>query len=131
MRQQHPDWRRSGAHPGRGRDRAGDAERLEPAARIPRAARLAHGDQARAGLSTGRGLRGSVVIPVWNQERYVAECVESALGQSYADREVVVVDDGSTDETPARLAGFGERICTIRQENAGFAAALNNGIRRS
>jgi glycosyltransferase involved in cell wall biosynthesis len=75
--------------------------------------------------------RVSVVIPVYNQERYVGECVQSALDQTYQDREVVVVDDGSTDRTPDRLAAFGDQIRSIRQPNAGFAAALNHGIAQS
>jgi teichuronic acid biosynthesis glycosyltransferase TuaG len=75
--------------------------------------------------------RVSVVVPVYNQERYVGACVESALDQTYRDREVVVVDDGSTDRTPERLAAFGDRIRAIHQPNAGFAAALNSGIRQS
>jgi glycosyltransferase involved in cell wall biosynthesis len=70
-----------------------------------------------------------VVVPVYNQERYVAECVASALDQTFADREVVVVDDGSTDRTPEILAAFGDRIRYVRQENRGAAAALNHGVR--
>ena len=71
------------------------------------------------------------MIPVYNQERYVAECVESALDQTYRDHEVVVVDDGSTDRTPEILAAFGGHIRSIRQENRGAAAALNHGIREA
>jgi glycosyltransferase involved in cell wall biosynthesis len=71
------------------------------------------------------------VIPVYNQERYVEECVESALDQTYRDREVVVVDDGSTDRSADLLRALGDRIRLIQQPNAGFAAALNSGIARS
>lgn len=72
-----------------------------------------------------------MVIPVWNQERYVGAAIESALTQSFVGREVVVVDDGSTDGTPAILTAYGSRITALRQENAGFAPALNRGIHAS
>jgi teichuronic acid biosynthesis glycosyltransferase TuaG len=75
--------------------------------------------------------RVSIVVPVWNQECFLGECLESALAQTYLDRVLVFVDDGSTDRTPEILSGFGERIRASRQENGGFAAALNNGIARS
>jgi glycosyltransferase involved in cell wall biosynthesis len=71
----------------------------------------------------------SVVVPVYNQEGYIRECVESALGQDYEPLEVLVVDDGSTDRTSAILKSFGPRIRYIRQENRGAAAALNHGLR--
>lgn len=70
----------------------------------------------------------SVIIPAYNQARYVGAAVESGLGQSYPPAEIIVVDDGSTDETPALLAGYGEAIQVIRQENQGLAAARNRGI---
>ena len=70
----------------------------------------------------------SVVIPVYNHEKYVAECIDSALGQTYRDFEVVVVDDGSTDRTPEILDRYAGRITRIRQENRGGAAALNTAI---
>lgn len=73
----------------------------------------------------------SIVIPVYNDERYIQESVESALNQDYENLEVIVVDDGSTDATPEILKEFGERIRYIRQENQGTAAALNNGIRHA
>ena len=75
----------------------------------------------------------SCVICAYNYERYVAEAVESALAQDYPrDRfEVIVVDDGSTDGTPAVLAGFGDAIRVVRQENAGLNAATERGIRES
>jgi len=73
----------------------------------------------------------SVVIPVYNHEKYIRECVESALDQDYRHLEVTVVDDGSTDATPEILKEFSQRIQYIRQENGGTAAALNNGIRHA
>ena len=70
----------------------------------------------------------SVVIPVYNQERYVAEAVDSVLRQTYEDVELVVVDDGSSDRTPEILKAYGDRLRYMRQANAGAATALNRGI---
>jgi glycosyltransferase involved in cell wall biosynthesis len=72
--------------------------------------------------------RVSVVLPTYNRADYLEEALESVLAQTFADFEVVVVDDGSTDDTPARLARYGERIRVIRQENRGVGAARNRGI---
>lgn len=71
----------------------------------------------------------SVVIPTYNYGHCVAEAVESALTQTYPNVEVIVVDDGSTDDTRARLAPYGDRIRYIYQPNAGLSAARNTGIR--
>ena len=73
----------------------------------------------------------SVVIPVYNDERYVGDCVKSVLAGTYPQQEVIVVDDGSTDDTPTILGSFADRIHYVRQENRGPAAALNEGIRAS
>lgn len=70
----------------------------------------------------------SVVIPVFNQARYVAEAIESVLAQTYPSVETIVVDDGSTDGTSDIAMGYGPRIAYLRQDNAGAAAALNRGI---
>ena len=69
----------------------------------------------------------SVIIPAYNHARFVGEAVESVLLQTAASREVIVVDDGSTDDTARVLAGFGGRIRVIRQPNRGVAAARNAG----
>jgi glycosyltransferase involved in cell wall biosynthesis len=71
----------------------------------------------------------SAVIPTYNYARYVAGAVESVLAQSFDDLEIVVVDDGSIDETADTLDPFAERIRYIRQEHRGLAAARNTGIR--
>src|SRR5450759_1882450 len=76
-------------------------------------------------------LRVSVIIPSYNHERYIRQCVDSVLCQSRKDFEVIVVDDGSTDGTPDILRGFGEKITFIRQENRGTQAARNVGIQAS
>ncbi len=70
----------------------------------------------------------SVVIPTYNYGHCVGEAIESALGQTYPAVEVIVVDDGSTDDTPARVAAFGDRVRSLRQTNQGLSAARNTGI---
>jgi glycosyltransferase involved in cell wall biosynthesis len=73
----------------------------------------------------------SVVIPVYNTERYIAEAIDSVLAQSRPPDEIIVVDDGSTDRTLAILDQFVSRIITVRQEHSGPAIALNRGIVRA
>lgn len=70
----------------------------------------------------------SVVITTYNQGAFIGETLKSALAQSYAPYEVIVVDDGSTDDTPQRVAPFADRITYLRQENRGVAGARNTGI---
>lgn len=72
--------------------------------------------------------RISVVIPTYNRQDYVVEAIESVLAQTYRKFEVIVVDDGSTDDTAARLQPYLDRVAYIRQENRGVAAARNAGI---
>lgn len=73
----------------------------------------------------------SVIIPTYNYGRFIKEAIDSALGQTYAPLEVVVVDDGSTDDTSAVVAEFGELVRYIKQENAGVCAARNRGVTKS
>ena len=70
----------------------------------------------------------SVIIPVFNRAEIIVGTIEDVLRQTYKNLEVVVVDDGSTDETPRRLLGFCKTIRTVRQDNLGPAAARNRGI---
>lgn len=70
----------------------------------------------------------SVIIPTYNRGWIVRDAIDSALGQTYADFELVVVDDGSTDRTPQILDAYGERLRVIRQTNRGVSAARNRGI---
>lgn len=72
--------------------------------------------------------RISVVIPAYNQAKYLAETIDSVQKQTYADREIIVVDDGSTDETAEIAKGYGESIRYVYQENQGLAGARNTGI---
>ncbi len=73
----------------------------------------------------------SVVITCYNYGRFLPEAVDSALGQTHDDLEVIVVDDGSTDETPELVARWRDepRFRHVRQANAGQAAAKNHGAR--
>ena len=73
--------------------------------------------------------RVSVVIPVYNCAPYVAEAVESVLGQSFGDLELIVVDDGSTDGSILALAPYRHRFKLVSQQNRGVAAARNSGLR--
>lgn len=73
----------------------------------------------------------SIIVPVYNGERFLTQCLDSLLGQTYANIEVICIDDGSSDSTPAILAKYEEadaRVRLIRQENAGPGPARNRGI---
>ena len=71
----------------------------------------------------------SVIIPAYNAAAFVREAVDSALAQTHPNIEVIVVDDSSTDETPAILAAYGDRIRVHRQPNTGVGGARNTGAR--
>ncbi|MFO7964141.1 MAG: glycosyltransferase [Desulfobacterales bacterium] len=71
----------------------------------------------------------SVVIPTYNRSSMVAEAVTSVLDQDFQDFELIVIDDGSSDDTRDRLAPFKNKITYIYQENRGVSAARNRGIR--
>lgn len=73
----------------------------------------------------------SVVIPTYNRAPFVGEAVESVLNQTFTDYEIIVVDDGSTDNTRESLMRHGDKIKYIHQENLGVSAARNTGIRNS
>jgi glycosyltransferase involved in cell wall biosynthesis len=70
----------------------------------------------------------TTVIPVYNGAEYVSAAIDSALMQRGIKQQVIVVDDGSTDETPRRLEAFKNHIQVIRQPNRGLSAARNVGI---
>ena len=71
----------------------------------------------------------SVVIPAYNAAWCVGKAIASVLAQDYSDRELIVVDDGSTDGTAAVLASYGSAIRVITQSNGGMSSARNAGIR--
>lgn len=70
----------------------------------------------------------SVIIPVYNSSRYITEAIESVLQQTVPPQEIIVVDDGSDDETKQVLQKFKSQITYIYQENSGPAAARNRGL---
>ena len=72
--------------------------------------------------------RVSVVIPTFNRARLVSLTIESVLAQDFSGVEIIVIDDGSTDDTPAALAKFGDRIRCVRQENRGMNASRNTAL---
>jgi len=72
--------------------------------------------------------RVSVIIPTHNRERWVVEAIESILDQSYSDYELILVDDGSNDNTCKALISFESRIRYVFQPNAGPSVARNTGI---
>jgi len=73
----------------------------------------------------------SVIIPTFNHGDYIEKAIDSVLQQSYKELEIIVVDDGSTDNTAGIILKYGERIKYIRQRNGGGNAARNRGIRES
>ena len=78
--------------------------------------------------------RISVIIPAYNVAPYIEKCVQSVLNQTISDLEVIIVDDGATDNTPEicdRLAQTDKRIQVIHQENKGLSGARNTGIDRA
>lgn len=73
----------------------------------------------------------SVIIPTYNRAQMLRQAVESVLEQDYPCTEILVIDDGSVDDTPMVLADYEDRIRFFRQENTGVSAARNLGIRAS
>ncbi len=70
----------------------------------------------------------SVIIPTYNRGWVVKEAIDSVLDQEFSDFELIVVDDGSSDNTREILGGYGDRITVLRQPNRGVSAARNRGI---
>lgn len=70
----------------------------------------------------------SVIIPVYNVEKYLKECLDSILNQTLKDIEIICIDDGSTDSSPDILKEYSNQIRIITQENGGQASARNLGI---
>jgi glycosyltransferase involved in cell wall biosynthesis len=71
----------------------------------------------------------SVIIPVFNGRPWIGQAIESVLAQTVPAREIIVVDDGSTDGSGEVARGYGERVRVIARANAGVAAARNRGMR--
>lgn len=74
----------------------------------------------------------SVVMPVYNGEKYLRECIDSVLAQTFTDFEFIIVDDGSTDSTESIIKSYtDDRVVYIKKEHNGISEALNLGIRRA
>ena len=71
----------------------------------------------------------SVIIPTYNRADYIAETIESVLGQTYDNIEIIVIDDGSTDNTAEIVRGFGRKVRYVWQENSERGASRNHGLR--
>jgi hypothetical protein len=83
------------------------------------------------GTAVTESRRASIVIDNYNYGRFLEESIDSALAQTYPNTEVVVVDDGSTDDSPEIVRGYGSRIVSVLKENGGQASAFNAGFARS
>ena len=74
----------------------------------------------------------SVIVPVYNASKYLNRCIDSILAQTYTNLEVILVDDGSTDESPAICDSYGEkdnRVKVVHKENGGVSSARNAGLK--
>lgn len=73
----------------------------------------------------------SIIIPVYNGSNYVGEAIDSALAQTYKNIEIIVVNDGSTDNTEEIIKSYGNKLRYFKKENGGVSTALNLGIKKS
>lgn len=75
----------------------------------------------------------SVIVPVYNVEEYIEECLGSIINQTYQQLEIIIVEDGSTDESPKRIQKYltDDRIIFIEQKNKGLSVARNTGMTRA
>src|SRR5215469_12425788 len=73
----------------------------------------------------------SIIITSYNYRRYLPDAIDSALNQTYPNTEVIVVDDGSTDNSREVIAGYDGRIVPVLKENGGQASAFNAGFELS
>jgi glycosyltransferase involved in cell wall biosynthesis len=99
---------------------------------------MGRNDVGGLGRETARGLDGmtrrpkvSIIVNNYNYGRFLWEAIDSALTQSYSHREVIVVDDGSTDNSREVIAGYGELVIPVLKENGGQASAFNAGFAAS
>src|SRR5271165_4872444 len=80
---------------------------------------------------THSGLLATILINNYNYGRFLRQAIDSALNQTYPNVEVVVVDDGSTDESRSIIDSYGDRISSVLKENGGQASAFNTGFAAS
>ncbi len=77
------------------------------------------------------GIKVSVIIPAYNRGDYIDQTIKSVLEQTYSNRELIVVDDGSTDGTYEKIIDYGEKLTLLthaKRENRGQSAAINLGM---
>ena len=70
----------------------------------------------------------TILLPTFNRDKMIAESIESILCQTWLPGEIIVIDDGSTDQTEAVVRRFGERVWYVRQDNGGKSTAINRGL---
>lgn len=73
----------------------------------------------------------SIIIPVYNGSKYMREAIDSALNQTYKHKEVIVIDDGSNDNSWQIIESYGQKIRAFKQTNGGVSTALNLGIKQA
>ena len=76
----------------------------------------------------------SIVVPIYNKELYLQECLESIINQTFNDIEIICIDDGSTDNSLKMIKEYAKkdsRIKLIPQQNQGVSIARNNGIKHA
>ena len=79
-------------------------------------------------------IKVSVILPVYNVEKYIRQCLDSIVNQTLKDIQIICVDDGSTDSSPEIIEEYARkdsRVIAIHQENGGAGAARNNGLRHA
>ncbi|MCS4594594.1 bifunctional glycosyltransferase family 2 protein/CDP-glycerol:glycerophosphate glycerophosphotransferase [Brevibacterium sediminis] len=117
-----------------GLDTVVDSKRFRKAVGAPIYKRHETTDTSNAVNYTLAGPQVTVVVPAYNVENYLSECLESILGQSYSNLDVLVVDDGSTDGTASVADDYArrhKRVRVIHKQNAGLGAARNTGLENS
>lgn len=70
----------------------------------------------------------SVIIPTYNRERFVTKAIDSILNQNFRDYEIIVIDDGSTDETRKVIEAYANKIRYVWQKNSGVSSERNAGM---
>ncbi len=71
----------------------------------------------------------SIIVPAYNCQKYIRQCIDSLIDQTYENIEIIVVDDGSTDQTLEILKSYNDKIKLIAQENSGVSVARNRGLK--
>lgn len=85
-------------------------------------------------MKGGISMKFSVILPIYNVEKYLQHCIDSVLQQTFDDYEILLVDDGSTDNSPYICDQYEKeypRICAIHKENGGMSSARNAGLKHA